>query len=168
MCRMTGNFHGVPFSRMVHLYLFTSLHFCPLCTIIIKLTVIREYFVVKNFHFMENYGNFFTRIFFTSSTIHSKYMVRIWYERKYCYTEISNTKILQTKLMRITVFRNRYTVISCNCRWSSVDNLPKINCIDGCSGISPWLGETPNRLNSGYRAIWLMYCQLLHTTCGFC
>ena len=40
---------------------------------------------------------------FTSTNMYGVYMVRVWYERKYCYTKISNTKSLRTKLMWITV-----------------------------------------------------------------
>ncbi len=61
-------------------------------------TVIREYFVVKNFSFCAK-----RRKLFASNIYYSEYMVRVRYERKYCYTKISNSKILRKKLMQITV-----------------------------------------------------------------
>ena len=63
MCRMAGNFLRIPFSRMVNLYHFTGLHFRPLCTITIKVTVVRENFVVKDFRLSQNDGNFLHKYF---------------------------------------------------------------------------------------------------------
>ena len=70
-------------------------------------TVICENFVVKKFSSRAKWWNFFTRNFFTSNTIYGEYMAHIWYDRKYCYTKISNTKFLRTKskLMRLRYYR---------------------------------------------------------------
>ena len=40
---------------------------------------------------------------YSNITIYGEYMTRIWYEQKNCYTKLSNTKMVRTKLMRIMV-----------------------------------------------------------------
>ena len=48
------------------------------------------------------------RIFTSITTYYGKYMVHIWYERKFYYMKISSAKILQPKLIRITVYSYMY------------------------------------------------------------
>ena len=70
-------------------------------------TVICEDFAIKKLS-RTKYLKIVVQFFFTSNTIiyiivYSGYMARVWYEQKYCYMKISNSKILLTKLMWITV-----------------------------------------------------------------
>ena len=67
-------------------------------------TVIRENY--KNFRLMRNDEIFYAKIF----------LLVILYtanKQKYRYTKISNTKVLQTKLMQITVSGMEYVDITC-------------------------------------------------------